>query len=80
MTDQGIHMTGSVLASSLQDWFIRFNFREPGASTVAAESDALFWLIFLQSTFFFILLMVLMVVLLYLFPQIITFLPNQMKS
>jgi cytochrome c oxidase subunit II len=61
MTVQGINMTGSMLASGLQDWFIRLNFREPGASTVAADSDSLYWLIFLQSLFFFVLLMVLMV-------------------
>lgn len=59
---QGIGGGGTLLtAGSLQDWWYRLNFRAPGASTIAASSDNLFFWIFAISTFFFVLLMVLMV-------------------
>lgn len=49
-----------LLADGFKDWFIKLNFREHGSSAFAADSDHIFYLIFLLSTFFFILLMGLM--------------------
>jgi cytochrome c oxidase subunit II len=49
-----------LLADGFKDWFVKLNFREPGSSAFAADSDHIFYLIFLLSTFFFVLLMGLM--------------------
>ncbi len=56
-------MSGSMLtlADGLKDLFVKYNFREPGSSEFAANSDNIFYLIFILSTIFFVILMVLMV-------------------
>lgn len=53
---------GTGLWEALARWWYDLNFRGPGRSTLAADSDWLFFWIFAISTFFFVLLMVLMVV------------------
>ncbi len=53
--------TGLTMGDGLKDLFIKYNFREPGSSTIAGPSDDIFYLIFILSTIFFVLLMVLMV-------------------
>src|SRR4051812_18493776 len=49
------------LYGKLEDAFLRLNFREPGSSTFAGQSDLLFFWIYAISAFFFVLLMALMV-------------------
>jgi cytochrome c oxidase subunit II len=46
---------------SLEDLFLRLNFRAPGTSTHSGDSDRVFFWIYAISAFFFVLLMVLMV-------------------
>jgi cytochrome c oxidase subunit II len=50
-----------MLADGLMDWWTSLNFRDTGASTVASDSDRLFYYVYAISAFFFVLLMGLMV-------------------
>ena len=50
------------LGEGLKEFFLRLNFRQPGSSTFADQSDDVFFWIYLISAFFFVLLMAMMVV------------------
>jgi cytochrome c oxidase subunit II len=60
MMGEVLGMPGLTLAG-LQDWWDAWNFRGPGAASSAANTDWVFYWIYVISTFFFVLLMVLMV-------------------